>query len=698
MLYVGSRLPADPTVEWGGAVQAACLIDPGLPLATALSLGLAETDRCVPFAGMTPQARLAFLKWSAGGRRDGSVPVAFAFLHCSALERRLLLDRPETKESAELVEEIRRISALFASHGSFARACSLLVSTVSARTVIESREALAAWRPDEHPENRGTALVTKVAVAVGAVRGEALGFALAWAGYRALRPRLPNARRHGALEAAPEFRTLLEARFAARYPRGFRIDPPRASPFRLSYQAIDPGLEVGLSVEGWPGTLPDPANGRWDGMATLVDRAAADLAAFHRMHEQGRGDSAAAAAALPADFPDSARRVGLSGFVEWLDALAGPLAAVPARDLAMKSVGTWPLTPSLRKESLRMLRDVGRGAEPDPEHGAIETDGETAWIFRIPREATGCGASDAFRMADAVSQMLGSVASSSGGRDASDAAAALVRLADALGLAPHEAVRLSARHAVTGDRKLTPARHRKLLSWASPEEKETAANLAATLSVAEARADTARVGALERLFDAVGVERRSLYRTLHRGPVAVPTTLATGPVLVEVPPAALGFRIPAPAAPPIGVPTEPPANPVDRSRVEAVIEETRRVSESLARIYEGAEDACRGPETLPEPIGAPPGAGHSPPGLDGGAASLLLALLARPAWSRRDYDALARAMGLLPDGAIETLNEWSYAEIGEEIVEDGEPLRVAAEILRGLPWARPALAKNTPPE
>jgi hypothetical protein len=697
MVYVGSRLPADPTVEWGGSVQAACLIDPGLPLATALSLRIPDTERCVAYADLTPEARLAYLKWSSGGRRDGTVPVAFPFLHAAAIERRLLLDRPESREVTELIEELRRVAALFTGHAPFAKACSQLVSTVSARAVIESREALSAWGPADPADNQGAALVTRVAIAAKAVCGEAMTFNLAWAGYRALRPRIPNAKRNGAVEKLPEFLRLLEVRFAACFPAGLRLDLARGTHFHMSYQAINPGLEVGLSVEGWPGHLPDPASGRWEGMVALVDKTAADLLAFARMHEQGRGESAAAAETLPPDFSDLPRLVGLAGFVDWLDGLECPVAEVPAEELARRSVGCWPLSPSLRREMVRILRERGRGIEPDPAFGPIDAVGDAAWVFKIPEtEGLETDPRPAFRMADAVSQIAGSVAAASGGRDAREAVATLSRLAEALGLETHESARLSARWQASGDRKLSPARLRKLVTGASAEDVAAAAVFAAVLSVHDGKPDTARVAALEKVFDALGVQRSALYGALHGAPVALPPRAmpSTGPVLVEAPPPARGFRIPPPEVQPTEVPQATPPSGMDKSRVQAVLEETRRVSESLARIYEAVEapPAATGEESCPETTG------NDFPGLDGDAGRLLSALLARAAWGRAEYDALARGMGLLPDGAMETINEWSYAELGEEILEDGDPLRVVSEILKGHAWAEPLLAKNTDAE
>ena len=67
-------------------------------------------------------------------------------------------------------------------------------------------------------------------------------------------------------------------------------------------------------------------------------------------------------------------------------------------------------------------------------------------------------------------------------------------------------------------------------------------------------------------------------------------------------------------------------------------------------------------------------------GLDGPHSDLLIRLLAGP-MARTDFDALAGELRLMPDGAIETLNEWGFDTLGEPIVEDDDDVRVSSEVI-----------------
>ena len=39
----------------------------------------------------------------------------------------------------------------------------------------------------------------------------------------------------------------------------------------------------------------------------------------------------------------------------------------------------------------------------------------------------------------------------------------------------------------------------------------------------------------------------------------------------------------------------------------------------------------------------------------------------------------------MPDGAIETINEWAYEVLGDEFVEDGDPLSINVALLPDAP-------------
>ena len=111
-------------------------------------------------------------------------------------------------------------------------------------------------------------------------------------------------------------------------------------------------------------------------------------------------------------------------------------------------------------------------------------------------------------------------------------------------------------------------------------------------------------------------------------------------------------------------------------RIERVRRETEVVTSVLSGIFTTTEDPDSDP--IPElPIDEP----AAFEGLDRRHATLLDEILGRETWSRADMEALCRGFELLPDGAIETLNEWSFDRFDAAIIEDGDPLFVQYDVL-----------------
>ena len=92
----------------------------------------------------------------------------------------------------------------------------------------------------------------------------------------------------------------------------------------------------------------------------------------------------------------------------------------------------------------------------------------------------------------------------------------------------------------------------------------------------------------------------------------------------------------------------------------------------LAEIFVEDEQTSQ----VPEGVGGGPLAG-----LDAEHAALLTRLLSRTEWTRDEFDKAATEAGLMPGGAMETINEWAFDHHGEPIVDDGETVTVNLALL-----------------
>ena len=170
---------------------------------------------------------------------------------------------------------------------------------------------------------------------------------------------------------------------------------------------------------------------------------------------------------------------------------------------------------------------------------------------------------------------------------------------------------------------------------------------------------------LERLHKSLGLSKDTLYEGLHKA--AAPTD---EPVSISEEKRIAGVPIPkeAPVAP---AARRPDATiRIDAARLARTRKETDAVSALLADIF--AE----------EPAAPPPAADHasSLEGLDSKHAELLELIELRGSMTRSEFDRHARELQLLPDGAIERINDWSFDRFEEALIEDGDDVAVVAHL------------------
>ena len=116
----------------------------------------------------------------------------------------------------------------------------------------------------------------------------------------------------------------------------------------------------------------------------------------------------------------------------------------------------------------------------------------------------------------------------------------------------------------------------------------------------------------------------------------------------------------------------PPADPegqacrsvtLDPELIKAKMAETEQAASLLAGIFTGeptssfiALTTAAAPQDTPSPQAASP----VPPGLDAAHRSFLARLAERPSWPRSEVARIAAELGLMPDGALEIVNEAAF--------------------------------------
>jgi len=172
------------------------------------------------------------------------------------------------------------------------------------------------------------------------------------------------------------------------------------------------------------------------------------------------------------------------------------------------------------------------------------------------------------------------------------------------------------------------------------------------------------ITALQKVYRQLGLDPQSVFNDAHAA--------ATEPVSVQPAEALGGFAIPSARSRPVKA-------RVDLARIRAMEIESEQVSVLLRDIFTNDEDAV-----------VVTGATAKSPviikskflDLDEAHSRFALTLLERDLWNRIDLEALASTHGLMPEGALDAINEASLNLHGEPLLEGDDPIEVNVQLRR----------------
>lgn len=660
-VYVGQGLTAPR--GWG---TEHALIDPRLRASAVEPAG--PLPYWPSYSEITPAQRGVYLDWLAAGADDPGIDIGYVFLYFYGLERRHFLDEAPAEEKEELRREVVRLLSAYASDGSFrgyAEAFLTAAAPASAGRAYEaSPEIRSRWEPEP---------ALKLALGQAVADGVPLSadWALAW-----LYQDPETSLRTPATRCPAEVRDLFRGRYITAFPQGLVVMPNKTR-LRMAYRAASGGFEVDLDV----GDLPDVTALRrpLNKLRPLVEGCMADLDAYSRFlgRRPERKGTLEAAGFLPEALA-----------AERLNALDDPFVARVAQWLGDEDraaidggeiIAAWDADQgrrtaagALRKGDAEALGNalalLGVGIEPDVRRGgdALRADRHAVLFRRDAPEPS--DTSEAYRAAELALLLMTAVAHAADDVTDAERDRLLAHVRGGQDLTPAERARLEARLAgLLLDPPTTRSWKASGVGGLSAEARRAAADLALLTALADGQFDPAEARVLGKVYGALGLDPAQIYSDIHAlesradaVPVVRPAQKGAGGRALPRPPAAAGKTPPAPAF------------ALDMDLVRTRLADTQRASALLASVFADEEED--------EPPITPVAAGGVIPGLDGTHSALVRALIGQAEWPLAAYEAAAAEQGLMPGGALETINEWAFDHLGDALVEDGDPLLVSLDL------------------
>lgn len=677
--YVGQRLSSVET--WFGGTEPA-LIDPRLtvepPNERVRRLGLGYR---LSYANLAPAARGVFLEWLSAGRSRGDIHVDFVRLFLFGVERRLLhdfvshagsLDEARLEEITAIRAELTNIARVFSHSEELGERCQQL-------DVVAANIATDASAPTSDPPpyiNRWTA-PAHLRYALGCIHasGQPLPakWAIAWLTTAAWSRLKTPAKR-----CPQEFQELFTIRFNQHFPDGFFLNNKHLNkPLLINYRTDSWSLLGSFAIRTDLIDFGDDA-AQVRPIADVASQCESELDAYSRYIGTNKdSDALGARALLPADLLH-----GTDDTFNDLRQVAETLVAnhefgfVPGTQLSeLWDPEVTTLSRVASTSLAKLLNAIGFGLVPDPRFERQVVGTGNAVLYRLhqdasPNDPTGVSqyapstaANDALVICDLGLHVIANGGSCSDHRlmDLLDEIAEIVDLNDAeiRRLHAHARWRMDAGSRIAGIKTRI-------------KELTVPPHIIADMLIRQASSggfpETATMRGLHKSLELLGIDHQAAYRAMHHGDRINPTGAPGHTTDATTPGERVSFNL-------------------DHEVIAKTKVDSHRVSELLAGIFVDDDEVHTPAQTPANSEQNPPTSGPALTtagiaGLDPSHSALLLKLSEQTSWTQDEFEALCSTHQLLPESAIDAINEAAFDSVGEAVVDAGLGIQVDAEVFR----------------
>lgn len=668
LLYVGTSLPTvagdnDP-----------CLIDPSKEVALAADYHERLMGYWPSYSMISAEARRAYINWLAKGKKDPSADIGYVFLYFYGLERRIIVDYqliPDgLTEVDNIVAELNGLLSIYGNRSnSFKNYATGLFDWIAIRftdnplyMTLSEDQLLDEVRPQSIRLALGQAARDKVGlpaiVALHWARKEATG---SWTKELANNPN--------------EFTANFKRLYRDAYGEG-PIIPCSGRDLKLVYNPASSGLRIrsvgGQSIDTSGISDIDIPKGTRRQILSILNQSSSDS---RFIRESGTGepitpDLSTYTIALPNTELSKATLKGIDALIEQartgpvvtsLESLINKLCLIPTDTKDDFKL----LSERLRKHSLFILPDVLAGSTA-PEL----IDNVVIYIAKPLTQSS--QQSPKFRAANMALQLASAVAVSDGKFCDSEHKHLLGKIRGWSHMGTNQTIHLEAYlyHLRITPIKLNAVKLnqiKKRIQLLDRASSRSIARFIASVVPADGRVLPDEMQMLEKIYKLLELDPSLIYSDLHESAI-----FTTSPSSIQV--------------------TEPKKSSsdeleLDTTKIAQLQKETDHGYELLASIFsdEDNEEPTADVADLINEMESPERTDKNLVlGLDSELSMFLTKLMERPSWPRSEVVALASELGLMTDGALESINEASYDRLDLPFAEGDDPVEINPDAVTRL--------------
>lgn len=649
--YVGGQLKS-----LNGYDTESSLVDPTLRINVEFPDYSGELMNYWPsYSHISPESRAAYVEWLASNRNNPETDIGYVFLYFYGIERRLLVDDKDGAVSGDerrsLIQELERLKNIYSDNRSFNGYVTSLLSHV---WVINHQNDHRKPSCDLLVAKRNFTSAFKFLLGTAVKNGKAIDaeLALAW-----VRSHPEFSLRTPARRCKNEFSTLFKLRYRGKFGDGLEIAPNKTK-LRLDYYPASSSLRGYQSIKL---DLPDPSRLKAPvkKLMDLAESCTNELEPFSRFigRSGNSRDSFIAISLLPKDLAVSHSQ--FERLKTWMnDRISSSDGLISVESILGQLEDCSFLR--INKKEAELLADItektGFGIAPDIRFHQAKPDINGKAVIFPGGHGNDFFPSPEFRKVGTILRLGSLVAKIDDHVDRTEADYLMNVIKQNERLTEIEKRSLCA---YMKWRLNTPANMnglKKRLESLDKSEKAAIGHILIGVALADGKIDPVEIKQIEKLYTSLGLDKSTISSDIH--------------------------NLSSPKRPGDGIPRGGQKTSLDHELLKQYEKETREVRVVLESIFED-ETTVEESESEKKPdTDAPDGA---IPRLDTKHQDLYNKLIVKEKWSFEEVAETCKGLQLMPDGAVEEINEWTFEIVDAPLIEDGSTifyidLEVAKEI------------------
>lgn len=611
------------------------------------------------YSEISPFSRAAYLNWLASERDDPDTYIGYVFLYFYGLERRLLVDKVSDSERSLLIEELYRLLSVYGKNNSFKRYCSDLIDFV---LLTQSKDD--TFPPTKYLQGRSITNVFKYSLAKTVDAGKPINIELALAWVKGSRERKLKI---AARRCEKEFDSLFTQAYQEKYGKGIIVKPNKTK-LQISYHPASPSIGY---VDAITLNLPNPSilKGPFNKLYSIAEECTEKLAGYSRFisKPEHNRDSLTAISKLPAEAQHAVKSRKFNLFKAFLDdQFNRNRHEVPIEGILKVWGDDKPdkFNKSESEQLASLVEMAGYGMAPDIRyhHAKPEMEGSIS-LFKG-------GHGQDFQPSHSYNQLgtilrLGAMVATVDNHIHDNEVHMLESLVEKNKLLkPIEVGSLKAYLHWRLQSSKSVAGLKAKLDQLSAREKEGISKILLNVARADSKIENSEIKELEKLYKKLGLDKELVVRELHHSASTSANQPERATKETEVTKPGTGQR----------------GTVINEELLKIHESETSSVKKILENIFvEDDEDEV---ESAPEP--AESSSTNILNLLSEKHQELYKQLIQKEEWPQKELVELCSKLDLMPDGALEVLNDWAYDNLDAPLIDEGDPVYIDLELVEEI--------------